>query len=149
MHLTTYTDYCLRVLMYAGTKKKSLCTIDELAAKYQISRNHLMKVVFQLGKMGYLVNIRGKGGGIKLARKADKINLGDLIRKTEENMELVDCFREKGVCPIDSVCVLRRILNEALSEFLAVLDQYTLADLLAPRQRLSRLLGIPVSAQSV
>lgn len=144
MRLTTFTDYCLRVLMYAGTKGDELATIDEIAASFDISRNHLMKVVFRLGQLGYLTTVRGKGGGMRLARDPAEINLGRLVRETEEDMALVECFDgPPGACRIEPACVLRKALGEALEAFLAVLDDYTLADLLAPRSALATLLATP------
>lgn len=144
MRLTTFTDYCLRVLMYAGTKGDELATIDEIAASFDISRNHLMKVVFRLGQLGYLTTVRGKGGGMRLARDPAEINLGRLVRETEEDMALVECFDgPPGACRIEPACVLRKALGEALEAFLAVLDDYTLADLLAPRSALATLLAMP------
>lgn len=148
MRLTTFTDYCLRVLMYVGTKGDEIATIDEIAASYGISRNHLMKVVFRLGQLGYLATVRGKGGGMRLARDPAEINLGDLVRQTEEDMALVACFEgPPGMCRIAPACVLRRALGEALDAFLAVLDDYTLADLLAPRTALATLLRLPASSR--
>lgn len=147
MRLTTFTDYCLRVLMYVGAKDGGTATIDEIAGSYQISRNHLMKVVFRLGQLGYLTNVRGKGGGIHLARKPEEIVIGNLVRQTEEDLAIVACFQAPADgCRIASACVLRKALGEALQAFLSVLDGYTLADLLGPRRRLSRLLGIPAPA---
>jgi Rrf2 family nitric oxide-sensitive transcriptional repressor len=147
MRLTTFTDYCLRVLMYVGAKDGALATVDEIAASYAISRNHLMKVVFRLGQLGYLSNLRGKGGGMRLAMAPEEINLGKLIRETEEDLKIVECFQSSSAgCRIMAACVLRKALGEALHAFLSVLDGYTLADLIAPRRQLARLLSIP-SAQ--
>lgn len=144
MRLTTFTDYCLRVLVYVGTKKgDELATIDEIASSYAISRGHIMKVVFRLGQLGYLETVRGKGGGMRLSRSADKINLGAVIRDTEDDFHLVSCF-EPGVetCRILPSCVLRGALHKATKAFFDVLDGYTLADLLGPRQKLGKLLQI-------
>jgi len=148
MRLTTFTDYCLRVLMFVGAKDGEMATIDEIAQGYGISRNHLMKVVFRLGQLGYLTNVRGKGGGISLAKKPEAINLGTLVRHTEEDLTLVECFQQSDAgCQIQSACVLRHALGKALNAFLAVLDSYTLADLLAPRRKLAQLLSIPSPAR--
>jgi len=143
MRLTTFTDYCLRVLMFVGAKGDGLTTIDEIAAAYGISRNHLMKVVFSLGQLGYLETVRGKGGGMRLAKRPADINLGTLVRQTEPDLALVDCFQrgEEG-CRLHSFCVLQRALVQALASFMEVLDGYNLEDLLAPRQRIARTLGI-------
>lgn len=147
MRLTAFTDYCLRVLMYVGARDGATVTIDEIATSYGISRNHLMKVVFRLGQLGYLSTTRGRGGGMTLAMPAGQINLGALIRQTEEDLVLVECFSGRsGSCAIQPACVLRSALVEALDAFLAVLDGYTLADLLAPRRRLAKLLGIAAGA---
>ncbi|MEZ5936248.1 MAG: Rrf2 family transcriptional regulator [Alphaproteobacteria bacterium] len=144
MRLTTFTDYCLRVLIYVGSKGDDLATIDEIATGYGISRSHLMKVVYRLGQLGYLTTVRGKGGGMRLARAPDEINLGLVVRQAEDDMVLAECFiGERGVCRIEPACVLRNALDEALKAFLAVLDGYTLADLLAPRAAITKLLGIP------
>ncbi len=140
MRLTNFTDYALRVLMYVGAKGDELSTIDEIANYYGISRNHLMKIVFVLGKLGYLSTNRGRGGGIRLGMEPAKVNIGKLIRQTEEDLAPVPCLPDGGGdCRIRSVCVLRGALAEALTAFLGVLDQYTLADLLEPKRRLARL----------
>lgn len=147
MRLTTFTDYCLRVLMYVATKGDELSTIDEIADGYGISRNHLMKVVFRLGQLGYLTTVRGKGGGMRLAGPPSEINLGTLVRQTEDDMALVECFQGGGrACRIEPACVLKKALGEALAAFLSVLDTYTLADLLRPRRWLVELLRLPVRA---
>ncbi|HKJ73917.1 MAG TPA: Rrf2 family transcriptional regulator [Alphaproteobacteria bacterium] len=143
MRLTAFTDYSLRVLTYAGTKGNDLSTIDEIADAYGISRNHLMKVVYRLGQLGYLETIRGKTGGMRLSRDPAEINLGAVVREMEESLGLVECMQEGGHCCIDPACTLKGILNESLEAFLAVLDRYTLADLLRPRRRLKDLLAIP------
>src|SRR5690606_31457189 len=133
MRLTLYTDYSLRVLMYAGLKQDGLATIPEIARSYGISRNHLMKIVHQLGLLGYRETVRGKRGGIRLAKPPSEINLGEVVRRMEDDMALVQCFGTAlPGCPIASACVLRSVLDEALDAFLAVLEGYTLADLLVP-----------------
>jgi len=140
VRLTNFTDYALRVLMYVGTKGDEISTIDEIANYYGISRNHLMKVVFLLGKLGYLSTSRGKGGGIRLGMDPAKVNIGKLVRQTEEDLAPVSCLPDGGGdCRIRSVCVLRDVLADALGAFLGTLDQYTLADLLEPKRRLARL----------
>jgi len=141
MRLTNFTDYCLRVLTYVGLKDGELATIDELAERYGINRNHVVKVVFRLGQLGYLETIRGKGGGVRLAKDPAEVNLATLVRQTEDNLAIVECFREEGCgCVIEPACVLRRALHEALEAFLATLGRYTLADLLTPGRSLRRLL---------
>ena len=142
MRLTVRTDYSLRVLMYAGLGRDRLATIVEMAAAYGISENHLMAVVHRLGTLGYLETVRGKGGGVRLARPPEAINLGEVVRRVEADMALVECLGpEPGRWSIEPACVLRGVLGEALEAFLAVLDRYTLADLLGPRPALCRLLG--------
>lgn len=149
MRLTTFTDYCLRVLMFVGAKDDGFATIDEIAASYEVSRNHLMKVVFTLGQLGYLTTVRGKGGGMRLARHPLEINLGVLVRQTEQDMSIVECFqKEDGGCCLESVCVLQRALGKALNAFLEVLDGYTLADLLTPKHKIAESLGIPLGLPS-
>ncbi|MDM5208015.1 RrF2 family transcriptional regulator [Cytobacillus kochii] len=131
MRLTNYTDYSLRVLIYLATiEKDQLTNIKEIADTYQISKNHLMKVIYQLGKNQYVETIRGRNGGIRLAMSPKDINIGEVVRKTEEDFHLVECFdTNNNHCVISSVCGLRHVLNKALKAYLEVLDQYTLADL--------------------
>lgn len=143
MRLTIYTDYTLRVLIYLALRPDRLTTVAEIAEHYRVSRTHLMKVVHQLGLAGDIETIRGKGGGMRLAKPADAINVGQVIRRTEADMEIVPCFGARGVCAIESSCVLQGALREALKEFLVVLDRYALADLIAPRRKLASLLDIP------
>ncbi|HEX3991545.1 MAG TPA: Rrf2 family transcriptional regulator [Acetobacteraceae bacterium] len=142
MRLTAYTDYTLRTLMYLAVNDASLATIAGIAGTYRISETHLMKVVHQLGMAGDIETIRGRNGGLRLNRPADAINLGTVVRRTEEDMDLVSCFDGSAVCAISEICVLQAVLHEALAAFLAVLDRFTLADLVAPRARLTTLLGI-------
>lgn len=141
MRLTLYSDYSLRLLMYAAIKDPGLVTIQEVADTYRISRNHLMKVAFQLGRDGFLETVRGRGGGLRLARKPDRIGLGEIIRSTEEDMNMVECFAAGNTsCAILKACRLRGALSRALSAYLAVLDEYTLADLTARNPALERIL---------
>jgi Rrf2 family nitric oxide-sensitive transcriptional repressor len=152
MRLTTYTDYSLRVLIYLGVRRGELVTIKQISDHYGISNNHLLKVVHQLGLAGFVETIRGRNGGLRLARPASLIVIGDVVRAMEQDMALVNCFEggpggglEAGVgggCRIVSACVLKGALNKALQAFLDVLDQYTLAQLVEPRTRLAELLQL-------
>lgn len=129
MQLTQFSDYSLRVLIYLTQKHDGFATITEIADFYRISRNHLVKVVHYLSTRGVLHTLRGKSGGMRLAYPAQELRLGDLIRLTEANFELVECFsQQNNQCVITSHCRLQGILREAHSAFLAVLDRYTLAD---------------------
>ncbi len=143
MRLTTYTDYSLRVLIFVGLKGDELTTITEISERYDISRNHLMKVVNQLSQDGYLKTIRGKKGGMLLARSPAEINLGDVVRDMEDNLDIVECFdKKKGCCQIDGYCRLQGILGEAVVAFFDVLSRYTLEDLMSNRQGLQKALNI-------
>ena len=143
MRLTVYTDYALRVLMYVAVRPEPLPTIGQIADAYQISRNHLMKVVYELGQAGYLETVRGKNGGLRLARKPQEIGLGRLVRETEPDMALVPCFDPiRAQCAITPACRLRGALAEARAAFLAVLDGYTLAGLVGNGASLQALLGL-------
>ncbi|MFG6158803.1 RrF2 family transcriptional regulator [Halomonas sp. 1390] len=143
MHLTRFTDYSLRVLLYLAVKGEERSTINEIAERFEISRNHLMKVVQDLNHQGYLTAIRGKNGGLVLKRRPEDIPLGELVRATERDLELVECFGDSNECVITPACRLKPILAEALAAFIAVLDRYTLADLLGPqRPALVRLLQL-------
>ncbi|MEK4385781.1 Rrf2 family transcriptional regulator [Solibacillus sp. FSL W7-1464] len=144
MRLTVYTDYSLRTLMYLGVRgRENLVTIQEIADAYQISKNHLMKVTHDLGKHGYIETIRGRGGGIRLALEHEQINIGDVVRKTEDDFHLVECFNPEGnLCKISPECRLKFALHEALKAYLAVLDTYTLADVLVSKNILSELFDI-------
>jgi Rrf2 family transcriptional regulator, nitric oxide-sensitive transcriptional repressor len=132
MRLTLYTDYSLRVLIFLASKPKDeLSNIKEIADAYSISKNHLMKVTYELGKMGMIETIRGRNGGIKLAKSPEDINIGKLVRATEEDFHLVECFdAQNNSCIITPVCGLKHILGKALNAYLSVLDEYTLTDLI-------------------
>ncbi|KXB31672.1 Rrf2 family transcriptional regulator [Dechloromonas denitrificans] len=130
MRLSTFSDYSLRVLMYLGGQPDRLATIAEIAAVHAISEGHLMKVVHQLGRCGYIETVRGKGGGMRLAHAPHKIVLGEVIRQTESDFALAECFTDGASCRIQGACGLHAILGEALSALFLVLDGYTLADLL-------------------
>lgn len=141
MQLTLYTDYSLRVLIYLGTHRDETVTISEIAEGYGISRNHLVKVVHHLAGTGFVHTTRGKGGGLRLMRPPEEINLGQVIRSTEGGFELVECMnQETNTCPIHQVCSLKGVVREALAAFTAVWDRYTLADVLQNRHQLARIL---------
>ncbi|MGD8175470.1 RrF2 family transcriptional regulator [Marinimicrobium sp. ARAG 43.8] len=144
MRITRYTDYSLRVLMYVALKGEELSTIREIADSYGISKNHLMKVVQELNSKGYLTAIRGKNGGVRLSGPPESINIGALVRDTEQDFALVECFDTGGGCVITPACQLKLVLAEALNAFFKVLDQYTLADLLPGKKapEMVRLLNI-------
>ena len=142
MRLTLWTDYALRTLIFVGAKRGGLSTITEIAASFDISKAHLMKVVNRLGQQGYLDTVRGKGGGIRLARSPAEIRVGAIVRETEEDLAVIGCLAETGFCRIERCCVLRRALGEATLAFLRTLDGYTLADLLAPSAELAGSLGL-------
>jgi Rrf2 family nitric oxide-sensitive transcriptional repressor len=143
MRLTVYTDYALRVLMYLALKEDELATIAEISVSYGISRNHLMKVAHQLGVAGYVETVRGRGGGLRLARRIEAIGLGEVVRFTEPDMAIVSCFKPiDAPCAIRPSCVLRQALQKSRDAFMSVLDDYTLSDLVRPRGRLVGLLAI-------
>lgn len=129
MQLTKFTDYALRVLLLAASNPERNTTIREAAEVYGISHAHLKKVVLKLSRDGYLEATRGHGGGFRLGLPPEQINLGALIRATETDFALVECFHPNASCAIASRCVLPGILDEALAAFLKVMDQYTLQDI--------------------
>lgn len=131
MQLTLYSDYSLRVLIYLARHRDGLITINEIAEFYQISKNHLVKVVHQLGKIGVIESVRGKNGGLRLALAPEKIYIGDLVQKTEPNFNLVECFNfASNRCVITDACYLKNILDEGLRSMMKTLNQYTLADVI-------------------
>lgn len=142
MRLTLHSDYALRVLIQVGLTDGKLTTIDGIAASFGISRHHLTKVVNDLSQKGYLDTVRGRHGGMRLKREPDEINIGQVVRDTEDNLCVVGCLESRGYCRIERACVLRGVLSEATEAFLAVLDAHTLADLIKPRKSLSSLLQL-------
>lgn len=138
MRLTRYTDYAMRVLLHLAARDDGLASIGEIARLYDISQNHLMKVVQDLGKAGFVRTVRGRGGGIALAMPADRIVVGQVVRHTEDGFQLVDCT----ACVIALACSLPRALDEATAAFIAVLDKYTVADLMDRRSQMRGLFGI-------
>jgi Rrf2 family nitric oxide-sensitive transcriptional repressor len=142
MRLTRYTDYAMRVLLYLGTRSDQLCSIAEIARGYGVSQNHLMKVVNDLVRQGYVNSVRGRFGGVRLGREPREINVGAVIRHTEEGFDLAYCEN----CLIAPACGLNGALHEALTAFMAVLDGYTLEDLLAKRLDMRALFAEPEAA---
>jgi Rrf2 family nitric oxide-sensitive transcriptional repressor len=141
MRLTTLTDFSLRMLIHLAIKPDGRATISEVARAYRISENHLMKVAHLLGQAGYLATLRGRKGGLALARPAAAITAGEVVRCMEPDMALVPCFAE-APCAILPACRLKHRLHAAREAFLAVLDATTIADLAEPQQALRDLLGI-------
>lgn len=142
MRLSLYSDYALRLLMRLALEEGRLVTIQEVSEAYRISANHLMKIAHQLGREGYIETVRGRNGGLRLARAPEDINVGELVRRTEEGFDLVECFdRKTNRCVITDVCRLRGLLDEALEAFLGVLDGHSLADLVSDNSALKRRLA--------
>jgi Rrf2 family nitric oxide-sensitive transcriptional repressor len=140
MRLTSFTDYSLRVLMFLAAEPDRRATIAEIAQGFAISKNHLMKVVHFLGQQGLLANVRGKGGGLQLARAPEKITLGSVVRATEDSLP-AECFdRESNTCCIAPACELKAVLGEAVKAFYAVLDRHTLADVVRNPKALAKIL---------
>ncbi|MDO5666949.1 MAG: Rrf2 family transcriptional regulator [Alcaligenaceae bacterium] len=167
MRLTTYSDYALRCLIYLAVQddRDKLVNIQDIADVYEISKNHLTKIVHQLAIIGYIDSVRGRNGGIRLAKQTKDINIGEVIRQTEIDFSIVDCFTpidkkvfvsppksnkfpgEKvaikdqiALCKISPACHLKRAFYEATQSFLSVLDQYTLADIVENEEQLKRIL---------
>jgi Rrf2 family nitric oxide-sensitive transcriptional repressor len=148
VHLTVYTDYTIRLLIHLAVQGDRTSTIQEVAERYRISRNHLMKVANRAVRAGYIESTRGRGGGLRLARPAAQISLGEVLRATEDDWSLVECFDPgRNRCPITKACGLRPILAQALEAYFAVLDRYTLEDAIKQRKPLVQLLALnrPVS----
>ncbi len=137
MRLTRYTDYALRIMLYLGARADTVCSIAEIAKAYGISQNHLMKVANDLVNTGYLKSVRGRNGGITLSKPPTEINIGQVVRHTEDGFELADCAN----CVIAPACGLTGALAKAVVAFLRELDGYSLADLLIERQKIGALLA--------
>lgn len=142
MKLTLYTDYSLRVLIYLATVPSTgkLVQIKDIATSYNISKNHLMKVTFHLGKLGYIETIRGRNGGLRLSASPESIQIGQVVRQTEEDFHMVECFQDHNSCILTPVCKLKGVLYQATQAFIAVLDQYTLDDLISNKEQVASLL---------
>lgn len=143
MRLNLQSDYALRLLMQLATNGDALCTIADIARCYDISRNHLMKVANGLGRAGFIETVRGRSGGLRLAGDPGAISIGSIVRKTEGDFALVECLQQgKSHCLITPACRLKGVLGEATEAFLAVLDKYTIADLVADNFALRDLLNL-------
>jgi Rrf2 family nitric oxide-sensitive transcriptional repressor len=143
MQLNVFTDYALRVLVYAAARPSERCLTADVASAFSISRHHVVKVVNQLQHWGYLDTARGRHGGFTLARPPRQIRVGDVVRRAEGTMVLVECFdRRTSTCPLAQACGLKGVLSEAFQSFLAVLDRYTLADLVAQPRWVARVTSL-------
>ena len=144
MKLSTFTDYSLRVLIYLAAQPGRRATIAEIAASFQVSPHHLTKVVHFLARQGWLATVRGKGGGLGLAQAPQALKVGQVVRATEGAALPAECFGDAAdSCCIERICRLRGVLGEAVEAFNAVLDSYTIADLVHNRAKLARVLFIP------
>ena len=146
MRLTSFTDYSLRVLMYLAQPGEGLATIPRIAAAYGISESHLTKVVHHLARNGVIESVRGKGGGIRLARAADEIRLGAVVRLGEGDAPIVECLGSEPQCSLTPVCLLKGVLGEAFAALYAVLDRYTVADMVRRPQMLAQLASLARNA---
>ncbi|MDN4035771.1 Rrf2 family transcriptional regulator [Massilia sp. YIM B02443] len=138
MRLTSFTDYTLRTLLHLGTNPGRLVTIQEIADLHSISKNHLMKVVNELARNGVIETVRGRNGGFRLAHAPKDINIGAIVRMSESDFYMAECFDPGGTpCGLVTACGLKGVLGSATAAFLAELDRHTLATLLpepAPRE---------------
>jgi Rrf2 family nitric oxide-sensitive transcriptional repressor len=143
MQLSLFTDYSLRVLVYAAARPGQRCLTADVADAFGISRHHVIKVVNELQHLGYLETVRGRSGGFALAQPPDKVLVGDVVRRTEATLALVECFDgNRTKCPLASACGLKSILREAFDSFFAVLDRYTLADLVGRPRWAARVIAL-------
>jgi len=142
MRVTLHSDYALRLLMYLAVARERRASAEDVAQAYGLSRNHLMKVAQGLVRAGFVESTRGRGGGLELAMDADKINIGAVIRAMEQDLALVECMGEHNACVIAGACRLKGVMQEALRAWLAVLDKYTLADLVQRPAPIRRMLAV-------
>lgn len=143
MHLSKFTDYSLRVMIYLAAKPQGLSTIDEISEKHAISKEHLRKIVYNLAQNDLIESRRGRGGGLRLARPAGETGIGEIVRVAEEGFEIAECFKKDGGnCRITGCCKLNDMFHEALNAFLQVLDKYTLDDILSGPPVLFARLGL-------
>ena len=142
MRLTTFTDYSLRVLMYLALDRSRLATIPEIAKAFEVSQNHLVKVVHRLAQAGVIESVRGKGGGVRLARAPERIRIGEIVRMTEGDAPIVECFADDANgCRIAGPCRLKRALFDGFEALYASLDRHTLADIAGNRRALVNVLA--------
>ncbi|MES3022936.1 MAG: Rrf2 family transcriptional regulator [Pseudomonadota bacterium] len=142
MRLTAYTDYTLRTLIYLAMHRERLATIQDIADLHAISKNHLMKVVHQLGRIGLIETVRGRNGGMRLGRDPGEINIGEVVRASETDFYMAECFDpDSNSCRLAPACALKGVLGSATAAYLAVLDAVTLADLVAPTGKPGRRAG--------
>ncbi len=139
MHLTKHTDLSLRVLMHLAMFRERKSTISEIAEKYNVSRNHLVKVVHKLALNGYIDSVQGRGGGITMASDPERVGVGDVVRLMEQKTEVVDCAGSD--CPLTNNCILKKALDAAMLSFMSVLDEFTVADLVGNKKQLQRLIS--------
>lgn len=143
MRMTQHTDYALRMLIYLAVHADTPCTVSDVAEAYGLSRNHLLKVALNLRNMGFVATTRGRSGGVGLACPPDRINLGQLVRRMEDDFALVECLKaDGGHCVISPACRLKGVVREALDAYLRVFDKYSLADLVREPEMLGPLLGV-------
>lgn len=148
MQLTQYTDFGLRTLVALALNPGEKLTVTDISRMYGISRHHLVKVVARLAELGYVETLRGKGGGMRLGMPATEIRIGAVVRGMEAELGVVECLQQDGgACVIAPVCRLKGLLREATGQFLARLDEHSLADMLRPRAPVARLLGIPLRVE--
>jgi len=141
MRLSVFSNYALRTLMYAAMRDEQLCRSRDIATAFGISKPHMTKCVHQLGQWGYLENVRGRSGGFRLAKPASTITVGEIIRRTEDTMDLVECFAPAtNTCPLIQICRLSQTFKRALSVFMNELDSVTIADIVANKSSLMPLL---------
>jgi Rrf2 family nitric oxide-sensitive transcriptional repressor len=138
MRLTTYTDYALRTLLYLAANQQHLVTIQDIADAHDIAKNHLTKVVHQLGILGYVESLRGRNGGLRLGREPEQINIGAVVRSTEPDFYMAECFDpQKNLCMLSAGCSLKGVLSRATTAYLQVLDGVTLQTLMTRDSRLA------------
>lgn len=149
MRVTLHTNYAMRLLMYCALRKDTVVPTTAVATAFGISEHHLTKIAQCLSRAGIIETVRGRAGGVVLRRPPEEINVGSVVRLTEDNLDLVECFSaETNTCPLAPECRFRNVLAEALEAFLAVLDRFTLADLVRDGDALGRLIGLePVGAE--
>lgn len=131
MYLSKFTDYSFRALIYLAVNREKLCTVEELAQNLDVSEHHLKKVIHKLAKTEYITSIKGRAGGLKLGLEPKDINLGEVLKITEDNLNIAECFNKENTCPfINGGCKLKGIMSKSLKEFVKEFSQYTLADVI-------------------